>query len=247
MTVSNDQVLLDLKNVHVSYGLTPVLFGISMRIHKGEIVAILGPNSAGKSTLICAIAGVLPVRGGEIIFRGRRIHNLMVEQIVRMGITLVPEGRLVFSQMKTLENLEVGAYCRPSRRVKEEVKESLKSVFRLFPVLKQRREQLAGTLSGGEQQMLAIGRGLMSKPELLLLDEPSLGLAPILVSDLMNTLKRLKEEGLTILLSEQNAVAALSIADRAYVIRGGKIVIEGSSEKLRSIDEIKTAYLGQSS
>ncbi len=246
MTVSSDQVLLDLKNVHVSHGLTPVLFGVSMRICKGEIVAILGPNSAGKSTLICAIAGVLPIRGGEIIFRGRPIHNLMVEQIVRMGITLVPEGRLVFSKMKTSENLEVGAYCRTSRREKEEAKESLQSVFRLFPVLKQRREQLAGTLSGGEQQMLAIGRGLMSRPELLLLDEPSLGLAPILVSDLMDTLKRLKEEGLTILLSEQNAVAALSIADRAYVIRGGKVVIEGSSEKLRSIDEIKTAYLGHS-
>jgi branched-chain amino acid transport system ATP-binding protein len=242
----NGQILLDLRDIDVCYGLTQVLFGLSMGIYKGEIVAILGPNSAGKSTLIRAIAGVLPVSRGEIIFRGATIQNLVVEQIVRLGITLVPEGRLVFSGMKTWENLEVGAYCRDGRREKEWIKQSLNSIFVLFPVLKQRREQLAGTLSGGEQQMLAIGRGLMSKPELLLLDEPSLGLAPVLVSELMNTLKRLKDQGLTILLSEQNALAALSVADRAYVLRGGRVIMKGTSEELRSIEEIRKAYLGQS-
>jgi len=244
MIANEKQILLDLSNIDVRYGLTQVLFGLNMRIYRGEIVAILGPNAAGKSTLIYTIAGVLPIAKGEIIFSGQPIHKLVVEQIVRMGITLVPEGRLLFSGMKTFENLEIGAYCRHGRGRKEEIKQSLSGILNLFPILRERREQIAGTLSGGQQQMLAIGRGLMSKPQLLLLDEPSLGLAPILVSELMNTLKRLREEGLTILLSEQNAVAALSIADRAYVIRGGKVVMEGSSEKLRSIDEIKAAYLG---
>jgi len=244
MTANKKQIILELSNIDVNYGLIQVLFGVKMHIYKGEIVAILGPNAAGKSTLIYAIAGVLPITKGKIIFNDHPIHNLVVEQIVRMGITLVPEGRLLFGRMKTLENLEMGAYCRHGKREKEETKQNINRIFNLFPILKERKEQIAETLSGGQQQMLAIGRGLMSRPQLLLLDEPSLGLAPILVKELMNTLKRLREQGLTILLSEQNAVAALSIGDRAYVMGGGKIVMEGSSEKLRSTNEIKAAYLG---
>lgn len=246
MITHDESALLAIRNIDVGYGATQVLFGVSMSIFKGEIVSILGPNSAGKTTLMSAISGLLPAYGGEIVFHNRTIRGLAVEQIVRLGITMVPEGRLVFGGMKTWENLEVGAYSRKGRKEQQAIKDNLDSVYMLFPVLKLRREQLAGTLSGGEQQMLAIGRGLMSKPELLLLDEPSLGLAPILVDELMDTLKRLKEQGLTILLSEQNAVAALGIADRAYVIRGGRVIMEGTAEELRSIDEIKTAYLGHS-
>jgi branched-chain amino acid transport system ATP-binding protein len=245
MAADTKEIILELNNVAVSYGLTQVLFDVGMHICKGEIVAILGSNAAGKSTLIYAIAGVLPITKGKIIFNEQPIHGLDVEQIVRIGITLVPEGRLLFGQMKTLENLEVGAYCRRGKREKEKTRKRITDIFKLFPILKERKQQIAATLSGGQQQMLAVGRGLMSRPQLLLLDEPSLGLAPILVGELMNTLKELKEQGLTILLSEQNAVAALSIADRAYVMRAGKIIMEGSSEQLRSTDEIKSAYLGK--
>jgi len=245
MAESEKGAILELSDVAVNYGPVPALLEVSMRVNRGEIVALLGPNGAGKSTSLYAIAGVLPVTKGEIRFNGQVINGLPPEKLIKMGITLIPEGRLLFPRMMTLENLEVGAYSRYSKEKKEGVKRSLGGVFRLFPRLKERQSQEAGLLSGGEQQMLAVGRGLMSQPQLLLLDEPSLGLAPMLVRELMNTLVRLRrEQGLTILLAEQNAAAALSIADRGYVMGVGKIILEGSSAELRSTEKIRVAYLG---
>lgn len=238
------ETILELSDIVVQYGLIQALSNIDINIRKGEIVALLGPNAAGKTTLLYAIVGILPITKGKIIFNGQPINNLPTEQIVRLGVTLVPEGKLLFGAMKTLENLELGAYHWWRKEKKEQIKGDLSNIFKLFPVLKERKKQMAGTLSGGQQQMVAIGRGLMSRPQLLLLDEPSLGLAPVLVKELMDTLARLREQKLTILLSEQNAMAALSIADRAYVMAGGKVIMEGSSEELRSTDRIKAAYLG---
>lgn len=244
MPPSAKEMILELSGVTVHYGLVQALSEVNLNVKKGEIVALLGPNSAGKTTLMCAIVGVLPLTNGAILFNGRPINNLPTEEIINSGITLVPEGRLLFGAMKTSENLELGAYHLWGRKKKREIQENLDNVFKLFPTLKERRNQVAGTLSGGQQQMVAIGRGLMSRPQLLLLDEPSLGLAPMLVKELMDTLNKLREQELTILLSEQNAEAALSIADRGYVMGGGKILIEGSSEELRSTDKIRSAYLG---
>ncbi len=244
MTPSTKEMILELSGITVHYGLVQALSEVNLNVKKGEIVALLGPNSAGKTTLMHAIAGVLPLTQGEILFRGRSINNLPTEEIINLGITLVPEGRLLFGAMKTSENLELGAYHLWGRKKKREIKENLDNVFKIFPTLKERRNQMAGTLSGGQQQMVAIGRGLMSQPQLLLLDEPSLGLAPMLVKELMDTLSMLRKQGLTILLSEQNAEAALGVANRGYVMGGGRILIEGSSEELRSTDSIKAAYLG---
>jgi len=244
MAINIKEILLDLRSIAVYYDLTQALSEVSIHISEGEIVTLLGPNAAGKSTLLYTIAGILPITEGQIIFNRHPIHNLPVEKIVRLGISLIPEGKLLFNAMKTFENLELGAYHWSGKEKKGEIRRSMNNIFNLFPVLKDRRKQIVGTLSGGEQQMVAIGRGLMSRPRLLLLDEPSLGLSPILVRELMDTLERLRQQGLTILLSEQNAVAALDIADRGYVLRGGKVIMEGSSEKLRSTDEIREAYLG---
>jgi branched-chain amino acid transport system ATP-binding protein len=244
MIPNKKETILELSGVTVHYGLVQALSEVNLNVKKGEIVTLLGPNSAGKTTLMYAILGVLCLTRGKILFNGRLINNLPTEEIVKFGITLVPEGRLLFGGMKTLENLELGAYHLWGKMKKSEIKGNLGDIFNLFPVLKERRKQIAGTLSGGQQQMVAIGRGLMSRPQLLLLDEPSLGLAPMLVKELMDTLSKLREQELTILLSEQNAEAALSVADRGYVMGGGRIVIEGSSEELRSTDRIKTAYLG---
>lgn len=245
MTLDKKETILELSGIAVNYGPMQALSEVSMHVSKGEIVTILGPNAAGKSTLIYAIAGIVPVTKGKIIFNRQPIHNLAAEQIVRLGISLVPEGRLLFAAMKTLENLELGAYRWHGKEKKGEIERSLSDVFKLFPALKVKEKQMAGTLSGGEQQMTAVGRGLMSRPQLLLLDEPSLGLAPLLVKELMGTLAGLREQGLTILLSEQNAVAALGIADRGYVISAGRVIMEGSSERLRSTDRIRAAYLGR--
>lgn len=238
-------VILELKDVAVNYGPVNVLAGVSMQIHKGQIIALLGPNAAGKTTLMHTIAGLVPVQKGSIILNGEPIHNMVAEQIVKLGLTLVPEGRLLFGAMKTSENLELGAF-RFGRRQKEERHRSFERVFKLFPIVRERHAQLAGTLSGGQQQMVAIGRGLMSRPQVLLLDEPSLGLAPVLVKELMHTLLTLKEQGLTIVLSEQNAMAALRVADLGYVMAGGKIILTGTSHELRSREKIRAAYLGYS-
>jgi branched-chain amino acid transport system ATP-binding protein len=246
MAESEKEAILQLSQVAINYGTVPALFKVNIRVNRGEIVVLLGPNGAGKSTLLNAIVGILSVTKGEIRFNGRVINGLPTEQLVKMGMTLIPEGRLLFAGMSTLENLEVGAYSRQSRERREGIKQSLSGIFRLFPSIKKRESQQAGLLSGGEQQMLAVGRGLMSQPQLLLLDEPSLGLAPMLVRELMNTLARLrKEQGLTILLAEQNAIAALAIADRGYVMETGKVVIEGSSTELRSTEKIRAVYLGE--
>jgi len=244
MTTDERETLLEVRGITVYYGLVQALSEVTLNVKRGEIVALLGPNAAGKTTLMYAIAGVLPIAKGEVIFHGLPLSNLQAEQIVKKGITLVPEGRLLFGGMKTFENLELGAYHLWNRKRKAEIKEKLSNIFGLFPVLKERGNQIAGTLSGGQQQMVAIGRGLMSRPHLLLLDEPSLGLSPLLVQELMESLRKLREQELTILLSEQNAEAALRIADRGYVMGGGRILIEGTSKELRSTERIRTAYLG---
>jgi branched-chain amino acid transport system ATP-binding protein len=238
-------VILDLEDVAVSYGALEVLSGINIQVKKGEIVALLGPNASGKTTLMHAIAGLLPTNRGTISFEGKSIHNVAVERLVRMGISLVPEGKLLFNAMKTSENLELGAYHLRQKNDKNEIGSTVDRIHKIFPVLKMRANQIAGTLSGGEQQMLAVGRALMSRPRLLLLDEPSLGLSPLLTQELMAAFSRLRDEGLTILLSEQNAIAALGIADRGYVMSEGSIVLEGSSKELQSVDKIRAAYLGK--
>lgn len=237
---------LEIKDISVDYGGVQALSGVNMYVRRGEIVAILGPNAAGKSTLVYTIAGIVPSKTGEIIFEGKPIQNLPTEQIVRLGISVVPEGKLLFLEMKALENLELGAYRLPSKVRKRKLQESIDNIFGLFPILKSKKGQLAGSLSGGQQQMIAIGRGLMSKPRLLLLDEPSLGLAPVVITEVMDTLSKLREEQeLTILLSEQNAVAALGIADRGYILAGGEVIMEGSSDELQSTKRIQEAYLGE--
>ena len=233
--------MLDLSGVNVLYGDLQVIWDVSLRFEKGEVIAILGPNGAGKSTILKTISGLLKPKSGEITFLDRRIDGLQPHQIVELGISHVPEGRHLFPQMTVLENLEMGAYLPRARREKDE---SLERVFRLFPILKERRDQLAGTLSGGEQQMLVIGRGLMSNPTLLMLDEPSLGLAPMLVSKTFDIVKKINDEGTTILLVEQNIHYALELANRAYLLETGRIVLEGEGAELLNNPYVKKAYLG---
>jgi len=233
--------MLKVKNVHVFYGGIHALKGISFDVLEGQIVTLLGANGAGKSTTLRAISGLVKPKEGEIFFEGRNIIGLPPYEIVKLGIAMVPEGRRIFPNLTVLENLLIGAY---SRRDSKGVKEDLEWIFNLFPVLQERSSQNAGTLSGGEQQMLAIGRALMSKPKLLMLDEPSLGLAPVLVQQVFKVIKKLQSEGTTILLIEQNAHAALQIADYGYVMETGQIVLEGPSEELVHNDKVRKAYLG---
>jgi branched-chain amino acid transport system ATP-binding protein len=233
--------LLELNGVNVLYGDLQVIWDVSFRVEKGEIVAILGPNGAGKTTILRTISGLLKPKSGTITFLDRRIDGLHAHQIVELGISHVPEGRRLFPQMTVLENLEMGAYLPKARRKKDD---AVKWVFQLFPVLKKRRKQLAGTLSGGEQQMLAIGRGLMSNPNLLILDELSLGLAPLFVSKTFDTVKEINDEGVTLLLVEQNVHYALELAHRAYVLETGRIVLEGEGASLLNNPYVKKAYLG---
>ncbi len=233
--------MLRLERVTVSYGKIDALRGISLHVEQGEIVALIGANGAGKSTTLMAISHVVPLLSGSIFFGGRDIAALPAHEIVRMGISQVPEGRRIFSRMTVRENLEMGAYLRDE---KEQASE-LERTFTLFPVLAERSRQLGGTLSGGEQQMLAIGRALMSRPRLLLLDEPSLGLAPIIVSRIFKIISEINQQGTTILLVEQNAKAALRLANRAYVMETGKIVMEGKASSLANDPGIKKAYLGE--
>jgi len=233
--------LLELSKINVFYGDLQVIWDASFRVKKGEIVAILGPNGAGKTTLLKTISGVLKPRSGTITFLGERIDAINSHQIAELGISHVPEGRRLFPQMTVLENLEMGAYPRKARKKKSD---ALERVFQLFPILKERKNQLAGTLSGGEQQMLAIGRGLMSNPLLLMLDEPSLGLAPKLVSKTFEIVREINDEGLTLLLVEQNIHYALELADRAHVLETGRIVLEGEGKHLLNDPYLKKAYLG---
>ncbi|NLH07766.1 MAG: ABC transporter ATP-binding protein [Chloroflexi bacterium] len=234
--------MLQVKDLHVMYGGIRALDGISLNVHEGQIVALLGANGAGKSSTLRAITGIVKARQGSIRFKGEELIGLKPHQIVRRVIAMVPEVRRVFTNLTVAENLLLGAYIRKSEA---EIQADLETIFELFPRLAERRSQSAGTLSGGEQQMLALGRARMSNPALLLIDEPSLGLAPVLAEEVFRELKRLNEEsGQTILLIEQNARAALSIADYAYILETGNIVLEGPARELAQMDEVRQSYLG---
>lgn len=246
MSADKNKSILDLNEVSMGYGPFIVLNKINLHIDKGEIVTLLGTNGMGKSTLMLTIAGLMPAVQGKIILNGQVINGLTTQQIVKLGLALVPQGRMLFPNMTVMDNLELGAYHLSGRDRKKEIERDFATVFRVFPILKERKRQRAGTLSGGQQQMLAIGRGLMSRPQLLLLDEPSTGLAPLLVLEVMKTLAKLREEtGVSILLAEQNAEAALDIADRGYVLGGGRIMTEGTCQQLIASDIVKLVYLGK--
>ncbi|HQG48728.1 MAG TPA: ABC transporter ATP-binding protein [Sedimentisphaerales bacterium] len=237
--------MLKILNLDAGYGALRILKGISLHVAPGEAVAVIGANGAGKTTLLKTLAGVLKPREGQIVFDKQDILGWPSEKIVARGCCLVPEGRHVFSSMTVRENLLLGAYCRRRENDAANLQESLEQVYALFGVLKERSNQLAGTLSGGQQQMLAIGRALMSRPRLLMMDEPSLGVAPLVVRDIYETIVTLKRHGSTILLVEQNARAALAVADRGYVIETGQIVLQGPSRQLSDNPEVQRAYLGK--
>jgi branched-chain amino acid transport system ATP-binding protein len=236
--------MLKILNLSAYYGSVRALKGVTLHVREGEIVTLIGANGAGKTTLLNAICGLVR-QEGELEFAGRSIKSLVPEEIVGLGISQVPEGRQLFAPMTVAENLELGAYRRFRRDSRDAIQADLERVFQLFPRLKDRLIQPAGTMSGGEQQMLAIGRALMARPRLLLLDEPSLGLAPIVVEDILSTLGQLRQEGVTILLVEQNARAALKVADRAYVLETGRIILSGSAADLLQDRQVTRAYLGR--
>lgn len=234
-------MLLEVNDLNVYYGAIHALQGISFTVNEGEIVSLIGANGAGKSTTLRTVSGILRPRKGNVKFKGQDITMTPAEQIVALGISQVPEGRKIFAPLTVRENLEMGAYTRNDLA---EIEQSMQRVFTSFPRLKERISQLGGTLSGGEQQMLATGRGLMSRPTLLLLDEPSMGLSPILVEEIFRIIKEINSQGTSILLVEQNALMALSVAHRAYVLETGRIVLEGDARKLREDPKVKAAYLG---
>jgi len=234
-------MLLDVKNLNVYYGAIHALQGISFHIEEGEIVTLIGANGAGKSTSLRTISGLLRSRSGSVAFKGTDITTMAAEKIVKLGVSHVPEGRKIFAPLTVHENLEMGAYTRND---KEEIKGSMERVYRSFPRLKEREKQLGGTLSGGEQQMLATGRGLMSSPSLILLDEPSMGLSPIMTEEIFKIIKEINAQGTSILLVEQNALMALSIAHRAYVLETGRIVLEGQAKDVLNNPQVKSVYLG---
>lgn len=235
-------MMLEIQDLHVSYGAIRALKGVSCHVEQGEIVALIGANGAGKTTTLRTISGLIRPQSGAIIYKGQDITKLPPHQIVNLGLSQVPEGRRVFTRMTVMENLEMGAYVRND---KANIKQDIKKVFERFPRLEERKGQLAGTLSGGEQQMLAMGRALMSKPTLMLLDEPSMGLAPMLVQEIFNIIKEINQSGTTILLVEQNAHMALSIANRAYVLETGEVVLSGDAQDLANDPQVKKAYLGE--
>jgi len=233
--------MLEVENVSAAYGLVQILWDVSFKIKEKEIVSVIGPNGAGKTTLVKTVMGLLPAKSGTIRFKGENIEKLRPYEIVKKGVTLIPEGREIFPKMTVEENMLLGAYTINDKNA---VKESKERIYQIFPVLKKKEKALAQTLSGGEQQMLVICRSLMSNPQLLILDEPSLGLAPILVGKVLDTLRKINEEGVTVLLVEQNIRDSLNIADRGYVLEKGKIIIEGKGRELLSNDHIKEVYLG---
>lgn len=233
--------MLEVENINVYYGAIHAIKGISLFVEQGEIVTLIGANGAGKSTTLRTISGLLHPREGSISFLGKRIDDLKANQIVKEGISQVPEGRKIFAEMSVMENLELGAFIRDDR---DGINADLKMVFERFPRLEERKDQQAGTLSGGEQQMLAMGRALMSRPKLLLLDEPSMGLAPLLIREIFSIIVDINKTGTTILLVEQNANMALSIANRAYVLETGRITLQGDAKELAASEEIRKAYLG---
>lgn len=235
--------LLEIENLNTYYGHVQALKGISLTVDEGEIVTLIGANGAGKSTTLRTISGLLRPREGRVVFQGEELNNVPAHEIVYRGISQAPEGRAVFATLSTNENLNMGAYSLGGD--KEAIEENRRRVFQLFPRLEERKNQIAGTLSGGEQQMLAIGRALMARPKLLMLDEPSLGLAPMLVKAIFQTIREINEQGVTILLVEQNARAALKLADKGYVLETGNIVLEGTAEELMRDERVRKAYLGE--
>lgn len=232
--------LLKVDNIHVYYGSIHAIKGVSFEVNEGEIVTLIGANGAGKSTTLNTVAGLLKPKSGEIDFEGKNIVGVPANRVVSHGMALCPEGRRVFLQMTVQENLEMGGYTRPSG----EIDASLQNVYQRFPRLKERYKQVAGTLSGGEQQMLAVARGLMSRPKILLLDEPSMGLAPIIVNQIYDLIRQIRDSGITVLLVEQNARKALGICDYAYVLENGKINLSGAGDELLRSDAVRKAYLG---
>lgn len=235
--------MLKINNLVVSYGGIEALKGIDMQVEKGKIVTLVGANGAGKSTVLRTIVGLVKKKEGNIIYKDEDLSTVKTQYLSSKGLTLVPEGRRIFSNLTVKENLYLGAYARKD---KEEIEKNIKWVYELFPILEERQLQLGGTLSGGEQQMLAVGRALMSRPELLMMDEPSLGLAPLIVKDIFSIIKEINKKGVTILLVEQNANLALKIADYGYVLETGTITMEGAGKDLLSNEDIKKAYLGES-
>ncbi len=233
--------MLTVENLSVKYGVIQALHEISLRVEEGEIVTLIGSNGAGKTTTLGALSGLLAASGGNVMFRERDLFSIAPHERVPFGLVQVPEGRRIFGTMTVAENLDLGAYTRKDRG---EIARDLDEIYQLFPRLAERRKQAAGTMSGGEQQMLAVGRALMSRPKLLLLDEPSLGLAPLLVKEIFNVIARIREQGVTVMLVEQNAHLALEIADRAYVLETGHITLEGDAKALAKDSRIKEAYLG---
>ena len=234
--------LLEIKDLEVNYGVIKAIKGVSFDVNEGEIIALIGANGAGKTTILHTITGLIQAKKGSIVFDGKELTKTPPHKIVSMGMAHVPEGRRIFQQLSVLENLKLGAY---TRKDKSEIASTLKMVYERFPRLEERKNQVAGTLSGGEQQMLAMGRALMSKPRIILMDEPSMGLSPLLVSEIFDIIKVINESGTTVLLVEQNAKKALSIADRAYVLETGKVTLSGDAKDLINDESVKKAYLGE--
>ena len=234
--------MLKIENLEVSYGMIKAIKGISFEVNEGEVIALIGANGAGKTTILHTITGLVSAKSGSIEFEGKELTKTPPHKIVEMGMAHVPEGRRIFGELSVYENLIMGAFTRTD---KAEIKRNLENVYERFPILKERKNQIAGTLSGGEQQMLAMGRALMSNPKIILMDEPSMGLSPLYVSEIFDIIKKISAAGVTVLLVEQNAKKALSIADRAYVLETGKIVLEGKAETLMNDESVKKAYLGE--
>lgn len=234
--------MLEIKDLQVYYGMIQAIKGVSFEVNQGEVIALIGANGAGKTTILHTITGLLSPKAGSILFEGKDITKVPAHKIVSMGMAHVPEGRRVFAELTVLQNLKMGAY---TRKDKEEIENTLRTVYDRFPRLEERQNQMAGTLSGGEQQMLAMGRALMSHPKIILMDEPSMGLSPIFVNEIFDIIEQVSKSGTTVLLVEQNAKKALSIADRAYVLETGKIVLDGKAKDLLNDDSIKKAYLGE--
>lgn len=235
------KTLLKVSNLKVSYGGIQAVKGVDFEVHEGELVSLIGSNGAGKTTTMKAITGTLPINAGDIEYLGKSIKGQGPWDLVKQGLAMVPEGRGVFTRMTIIENLQMGAYIRDD---KDGIAADMEKMFTIFPRLRERKDQLAGTMSGGEQQMLAIGRALMSKPKLLLLDEPSLGLAPIIIQQIFDIIEQLRKDGVTVFLVEQNANQALKIADRAYVLENGRVVMQGTGEQLLTDPKVREAYLG---
>ncbi|MGN1146829.1 MAG: ABC transporter ATP-binding protein [Lachnospiraceae bacterium] len=234
--------MLEIKDLQVYYGMIQAIKGVSFEVNQGEVIALIGANGAGKTTILHTITGLLSPKSGSVVFEGKDITKVSGHKIVSMGMAHVPEGRRVFANLTVLQNLKLGAY---TRKDKQEIADTLQMVYQRFPRLEERKNQIAGTLSGGEQQMLAMGRALMSHPKIILMDEPSMGLSPIFVNEIFDIIKEVSKSGTTVLLVEQNAKKALSIADRAYVLETGKIVLEGRADALMNDDSVKKAYLGE--